>query len=37
VRRFGHCSCSSSSVGGCCGHCQPTGEGSPSGSGEGVE
>lgn len=28
---------SSSPVGGCCGHCQPTGEGSPSGSGEGVE
>lgn len=28
---------SSSPVDGCCGHCQPTGEGSPSGSGEGVE
>lgn len=27
----------SSPVGGCCGHCQPTGEGSPSVSGEGVE
>lgn len=38
VRRFGHCSCSSSPVGGCCGHCQPTGEGSTSSvSGEGVE
>lgn len=28
---------SSSPVGGCCGHCQPTGEGFSSGSGEGVE
>lgn len=28
---------SSSPVGGCCGHCPPSGEGSPSGSGEGVE
>lgn len=37
AQRFGRCPCSSSPVGGCCGHCQPTGEGSPSGSGEGVE